>query len=92
MMEMTYLDQEQKGIQVLISILDNGRFCSSWGRFDLFERSNERWMSLAPFLVVLLMELATSPGWVSRSVRSLHRNEPRPVSKNLSVSEGLVKI
>jgi hypothetical protein len=32
---------------------------------DPFERSKGRWMSLAPFLVVLLMELAASPGWVS---------------------------
>jgi hypothetical protein len=30
-----------------------------------FERSNGRWMSLAPFLSVLLMALADLPGWLS---------------------------
>src|SRR2546429_8400634 len=44
-----------------------------WLLLKPFERSNGRWMSLAPFLVVLLMELADSPGWLSCSVRSLHR-------------------
>ena len=45
---------------------------------DPFERSNGRWMSLVPFLVMLLMKLAASPGWVSRAVRSLHSIGPRP--------------
>ena len=55
-------------------------FAPPGGRFDLFERSNGRWMSLAPLLVVHLLEVTGSTGWVSRSVHSLHRIEPRPVS------------
>ena len=44
---------------------------------DLFERSNGRWMSLTPFLVVLLTEVAASQGCLSRSVRSLYRIGPK---------------
>ena len=63
-----------------ISIFDHGRFCSSWDRLDLFEPSNGRRMTLALFFVVLLMELAASPGWVSRSVRSSRCIAPTPIS------------
>ena len=62
-------------VRVPISIFNTGDFGSF--ESDLFERSNGRGMSLAPFLVVLLPELAALPGWVSRSVRSLYRIEPK---------------
>jgi hypothetical protein len=32
---------------------------------DAFGQSNGRWMSLTPFLVMLLTEIVASPGWVS---------------------------
>src|SRR6266702_7260006 len=50
-----------------------------WLLLKPFERSNGRWMSLAPFLMVLLMELADSPGWLSCPFRSFHRIGSRPV-------------
>ena len=50
-----------------------------WLLLKPFERSNGRWMSLAPFLVVLLMELVASTGWLSRPVSSLHHIGSRPV-------------
>ena len=49
----------------------NPELCMIVG-LDPFERSNGRWISLALFLVMLLMELAASLGWVSRPVLSLH--------------------
>src|SRR2546425_3145070 len=55
-------------------------FAPPGGRFDLFERSNGRWMSLGPRLLVFLTELTTSQGWVSCPVQSLRCIEPRPVS------------
>jgi hypothetical protein len=40
--------------------LNKGDFGSSWS--DPFEQSKRKWMLLALFLVVLLTELAASPG------------------------------
>jgi len=49
---------------------NTGDFGSS--ESNLIEWSNGRWMLLAPFLVMLLIELAATLGWVNRLVRSLH--------------------
>ena len=62
-------------VPVPISTFNTADFGSS--ESGQFERSTGRWMSLALFLVVPLMELAASARRVSRSVRSLYSSGPR---------------